>query len=52
VIKYVIIAIERITLERLVETYTEDQPEVEVVAEAKVVVVDWGAVDQDTSRHM
>jgi hypothetical protein len=56
VIKFVITVIERITLERLVETYMEDQPEVEVVmavmAEAKVEVVDWGTVDQDTSMHM
>jgi hypothetical protein len=56
VTKFVIAAIERITLDRLVGTYTEDQPKVEVVmvvvAEAKVEVVDWGAVDQDTSRHI
>jgi hypothetical protein len=47
--KFVIIVIERMTLERLVGTYTEDQPEVEVVmvvvAGAKVEVVDWGVVD-------
>jgi hypothetical protein len=56
VTKFVITVIEKITLEKLVGTYTEDQPEVEVVmvvmAEAKVEVVDWGEVDQDTSRHM
>jgi hypothetical protein len=56
VIKFVITVIERITLERLIGTYTEDQPEVEVVmvvmAEIKVEIVDWGVVDQDISRHM
>jgi hypothetical protein len=49
VTKFVITVIEKITLERLVGTYTEDQPEVEivmvVVAGAKVEVMDWGAVD-------
>jgi hypothetical protein len=56
VTKFVITVIERITLERLVGTYTEDQPEVEVVkvamAGTEVEVVDWGAVDQDINRHM
>jgi hypothetical protein len=56
VTKFVITVIGRITLERLVGTYTEDQPEVEIVmvamAGAKVEVVDWGVVDQDTSKHM
>jgi hypothetical protein len=56
VIKFVITVIERITRERLVGTYMEDQREVEVVmvvvAGAKVGVMDWGVVDQDTSKHM
>jgi hypothetical protein len=51
-----IIVLGRITLERLVGTYTEDQLEVEVVmavvAGAKVEVMDRGVVDQDTSKHM
>jgi hypothetical protein len=50
VTRFVIIAIEKITLERLVGTYMKDQPEVEIVmvivAEAKVEVMDWSAVDQ------
>jgi hypothetical protein len=36
VIKFVITVIERIILDRLVGTYTEDQPEVEVMTETKV----------------
>jgi hypothetical protein len=42
--KFVIIVIEIITLERFIGTYTEDQPEVEVMmvvmAEANVEVMD------------
>jgi hypothetical protein len=56
VTKFVIIVIERITRERLVGTYMEDQQEVEVVmvvvAGADVGVMDRGVVDQDTSKHM
>jgi hypothetical protein len=56
VTQFMITVIERITVEKLVGTYMEDQPEVEVVmvimAEAKVEVVVWDAVDQDTSKHI
>jgi len=55
VTKFVITAIERITLGRLAGIYTEDQLEVEVVmvavAEDKVEVVDQDVVE-DTKRRI